>query len=214
MWSTRWERASSQLEIGISELSVDPCGQLHGLENRSGSCQSRPKSLNRRSLSWFIEDRRKGNEDLMSVGLAEFRRPRPPLWIPRLAWSPGSQVFEISGARHQALSIWHSSLFFHCFSPRARSIRSFQVQTGVGDFGSTISFSSPITQTPDALGPTREEILGRVTTFRAAAPAELVPEGGSIVLFLTPALVAMAFLRRRCRGSAIRPGRSESRAGA
>jgi FkbM family methyltransferase len=35
--------------------------------------------------------------------------------IPRLAWSPGFQVFETSGARHQVLSIGHSSLFFHCF---------------------------------------------------------------------------------------------------
>ena len=74
------------------EFAVHPCDQLHGLENRSGICQRRPKSLNRRSVSWFIPDRRKANEDRMSVSLAEFRGPRPPFRIPRLAWSPASQV--------------------------------------------------------------------------------------------------------------------------
>ena len=41
----------------------------------------------------------------MLVALGEFRSPRPSPWIPGLAWSPRSQVFETSGARHRLLRI-------------------------------------------------------------------------------------------------------------
>jgi len=86
--------------------------------------------------------------------------------------------------------------------------------------GNFITFSSSITQTPLQLGPiaihfplppneflrfvyppAHEEITGRVTTFRAAAPSELLPEAGSIAQYLTSGLIATWLLWHRRRKS-------------
>ena len=100
----------------------------------------------------------------------------------------------------------------------------------VGVFSGTIKFDAPIASldaapfhlapiaphmpSPEANilrfvlpdGPTGLFVGATVRTFAA-------PEGGSVLLFLTVALVALGFLRRRRRGSAIPAGRPESRAG-
>jgi hypothetical protein len=49
-------------------------------------------------------------------------------------------------------------------------------------------------------GPNGLHVFGKVTQFAAAASAAAIPEGGSTLLFLASALVALGFLQRRYKG--------------
>ena len=84
-----------------AEFSIQSCGELQRPDDRSGSRQSHPKRLDRRSLTGFVEGSSKCSEDHVLLALSESGSPRPAPRIAGLTWLPGSQISQTRGLWHQ-----------------------------------------------------------------------------------------------------------------